>query len=185
MGDGRSNWGIGLLTIAAALLIAAVTIVATAPTDRGQHWGSPGVVVLLVVGASCLVAALWLVGAIPAALNVCVRGASHVKRFPARVAHWSPIIWRGFPSGRENADVPAGALVFLHATYGVENEWQLDVTDSLNKLVSDGRLDIVVNNETMGEDPSPGRLKLLTVEYAADGAKHTNSFLEGTHIVLP
>jgi hypothetical protein len=75
-------------------------------------------------------------------------------------------------------------LVFLHAAYGASDS-KVDVTDRLNGFILNGRLTIVVDNQTMGGDPAEDREKTLWVEFTSSGKRYTSSLSEGTSIVLP
>ena len=60
-----------------------------------------------------------------------------------------------------------------------------DAAERLSDLVSNGRLDFVVNNATIGGDPSPGQPKILRIDYRVNGELRQNTFAEGTHVILP
>jgi hypothetical protein len=75
-------------------------------------------------------------------------------------------------------------LSFLHASYGTSDS-KVDVTDLLNGLILNGRLTLIVDNATMGGDPAENQAKTLWVEFTSFGKRYTNSFSEGTSIILP
>jgi hypothetical protein len=90
----------------------------------------------------------------------------------ARFTGWGGGDWgrgrweRGW--GEENADNPVGELFIVRAIYGFGNQAS-DVTDRLRSMARDGRLDIAVDNDTMGSDPAPGRRKSLSIVYSIGG----------------
>jgi hypothetical protein len=102
------------------------------------------------------------------------------------LAKLSPFTWRGFPIGwrgfpkRKRSE----ALVIIDAVYGAHGKEQ-DVTRRLNGLVSNGVLDIIVDNLTMGGDPAEGQEKTLRIRWEAEGEPGASSFSEGTHMVVP
>jgi hypothetical protein len=58
-----------------------------------------------------------------------------------------------------------GQLNVVRAIYGVRGQTQ-DVTGRVQAMVRDGRLDIEVNNDTMGIDPAPNVQKTLWLTYS-------------------
>jgi hypothetical protein len=75
----------------------------------------------------------------------------------------------------------------MRATYGVGDR-TADVTDRLNSLIEDGRLDFIADNPTLvlGDDPAPDEFKTLIVRFVGvDGREKSIAFNEGTHVTLP
>jgi hypothetical protein len=71
------------------------------------------------------------------------------------------------------------------AQYGVENNMK-DVADILKRRIILGRIEnFPVTNESLGGDPAPGSVKMLTVKYSYMGQSHTSNFREGLMISLP
>lgn len=75
-------------------------------------------------------------------------------------------------------------LRITHARYGTGLK-VLDVRDQLNGLIEDGRLNFVVDEETMGGDPAPGQEKRLILRWVQNGKDSDRSFHEGTFVGLP
>ncbi len=80
--------------------------------------------------------------------------------------------------------VAARGLYIVSAIYGVSGQ-EIDVTARLKDLISDGVLDITVDNKTMGSDPAPNKPKQLRVRWLVDGVEDASLFNEQTHVVLP
>ena len=71
--------------------------------------------------------------------------------------------------------------------YGVGDR-RADVTERLNELIEDGRLDVIADDATLvlGDDPAPDEFKTLIVRFTdADGREKGIAFNEGTHFTLP
>ncbi|MBI1739503.1 MAG: hypothetical protein HYR57_01270 [Candidatus Koribacter versatilis] len=84
-------------------------------------------------------------------------------------------------SGRGNQ----GRLNIVKATYGAGNRNQ-DVTERLRSLIREGRLDIAVDNDTLGTDPAPGSRKTLWVSYSAGGGSQQQTRVqEGGRVSIP
>lgn len=78
-----------------------------------------------------------------------------------------------------------GQLNIVRATYGAGNRTQ-DVTGRLRSLVRDGRLQITVNNDSMGTDPAPGSRKTLSVSYSNGGNSQQQARVsEGGQLSIP
>jgi hypothetical protein len=61
-------------------------------------------------------------------------------------------------------------LQIQHAVYGaVDGDGAVDVTARLSKLIKDGRLEVMVNNDLSGADPALMHKKDLLVDYVYDG----------------
>jgi alpha-L-rhamnosidase len=79
-----------------------------------------------------------------------------------------------------------GALIIRHAVYeAVANKGSADVTAALRRRVQNGRLDVKVDNDTMGVDPAPNIVKQLRIEYEYDGQTFKKEFDENLPLVLP
>ena len=76
-------------------------------------------------------------------------------------------------------------LTILRATYG-EGDRRRDVTGILRSLIRDGRLELPVNNGSMGGDPAHGAHKSLWVSYSVGGRDPQEVRVnEGNRIILP
>ncbi len=75
-------------------------------------------------------------------------------------------------------------LRILKAVYGAFPEW-IDATASVKALVADGELHIPANNGTAGDDPAPGVVKRLRLEFIHDGRHHNVATNENQAIDLP
>jgi hypothetical protein len=76
-------------------------------------------------------------------------------------------------------------LRVTRATYG-SNYRTADVTDRLNSQIQGDQLNLQVNSNTMGGDPSPGRNKTLNVEYAINGQQSNQIVInDGDWLRLP
>ena len=79
----------------------------------------------------------------------------------------------------------ADLLTIESAQYGAQGKWS-EVADILRRRIAAGRIDnFRVNNESMGGDPLPGVVKVLTVKYSYMGKSHSASFTENEVISLP
>jgi hypothetical protein len=63
-----------------------------------------------------------------------------------------------------------GRLNIIKAMYGAPGRSQ-DVSRQLQSLVRNGRLNVTVNNSTMGTDPAPGASKTLRLTYSSGKGK--------------
>jgi len=75
-------------------------------------------------------------------------------------------------------------LRITRALYGT-GKHIVDVTAQLNSQIRQGRLSIPVNNDTMGGDPYPNRVKTLQVAYTVDGRSNRVTLNEGDYLQLP
>ena len=71
----------------------------------------------------------------------------------------------------------------VKATYGTQRK-QIDVTEKLNSLIKNNRLEICVSNDIAG-DPDKGRKKTLTVQYQIGEKIETVNIDEGCTITFP
>jgi len=71
-----------------------------------------------------------------------------------------------------------------HAAYGKEGKGK-DVTQRLRAMVRDNRLDIEVNNDTMGGDPNEHTKKTLKVDYTYMGRRQSKVVNEHDRLQLP
>ncbi len=117
-------------------------------------------------------------------------GRAKVLRLQVRNASGG-IQWLTF---RENAPVRLqmsgeygslrSRLEITRAEYG-SGDRNFDVTARLNSQVQNGRLDMQVNNNTMGGDPARGIAKRLRVEYTYDGRPQQMVINENSQLYLP
>jgi len=77
-----------------------------------------------------------------------------------------------------------GRLVIERASYGDGRRWS-DVTERVRSMARGGRLDMRVENETFGFDPTPGRSKSLIVVYSVDGVRQEVRVPERGRLSLP
>jgi hypothetical protein len=75
-------------------------------------------------------------------------------------------------------------LRILRADYGAEGR-VVDVTDALRSRIDDGRLNLRVDNYSLGVDPMPGVHKWLRVEYVYRGERRNITVDEKTFLRLP
>lgn len=73
-------------------------------------------------------------------------------------------------------------LKVINAIYGSERN-TFDMTKELNQLVSNNRLEFVLNNEIVG-DPHPGVVKQLNITYEINGERQTRTYNEGAKVVI-
>jgi hypothetical protein len=75
-------------------------------------------------------------------------------------------------------------LRILRAYYGADGEF-INVTDSVQSQLVDGRIYLRVNNASMGGDPLPGHRKWLRVLYAVGSERRSAFIEEKTDLQLP
>jgi hypothetical protein len=75
-------------------------------------------------------------------------------------------------------------LQIMRAYYGAEGQF-VNVTDALRSRMDDGRLNLHVDNYSMGVDPMPGVHKSLRVLYVLDGERRNVVVDEKTDLRLP
>jgi len=75
-------------------------------------------------------------------------------------------------------------LRIVRATYASGRNSR-DVTSQLQSMVVNNRLNIVVNNQTMGGDPAPGQSKQLYVQYEYNGNRQSRTVSENSRLKLP
>ncbi len=75
-------------------------------------------------------------------------------------------------------------LRIISAAYGSGHQFR-DVTDSLKRWIRQDRLDIRVDNETLGTDPAPNRRKELRITYEYAGESKTINVREGDRCNIP
>ena len=61
----------------------------------------------------------------------------------------------------------------------------VDVTDALNSRIQNGRLEMRLDGNSLGDDPAPGRSKTLTVHYTYNGHPAQAIFRDGDNVRLP
>ncbi len=95
---------------------------------------------------------------------------------------WGQGGWQGGWGG--DAGGGRHRLAIVSARYG-EGRRSRDVTERVRSFVRNGRLDIVVDNDSFGFDPAPGRVKTLSIEYTLDGDRRDVRVPEGGRLRLP
>ncbi len=77
-------------------------------------------------------------------------------------------------------------LVIESAKYGAKGNYR-DVTSILQSMVKDGKLELVVSNDSLldGDDPISGTPKKLHVKYTCAGESHTVTVAEWETLSLP
>jgi hypothetical protein len=82
-----------------------------------------------------------------------------------------------------------GDLKILKAEYGYfadeSGENCANVTEIISKSVADGNLTIVAANNLLKEDPAPGMIKELQIDYRVNGANKQVQIIEGQSVTLP
>jgi len=87
-----------------------------------------------------------------------------------------------------NIGRPGGSRGFriAKAEYGdVAGRYRVDVTQRLQNMVRNNRLDITVNNSTMGVDPAPRQAKQLFVRYTQMGRASERTAPENSQLRIP
>ena len=88
------------------------------------------------------------------------------------------------PSTYGQAPAQGRALHINHAAYGKQGKGQ-DITGRIRAAVRDNRVDIEVNNDTMGGDPNEHVKKSLKVDYTYMGRRMTKVVNEHDRLQLP
>lgn len=88
------------------------------------------------------------------------------------------------PTSLKSEAVSSDDLVIRSATYGAKDS-QIDVTQILNSNIKDGKLELSVRNENLGDDPIYGEVKKLEVEYSYAGDIHKRVVNEKDVLTLP
>ena len=77
-------------------------------------------------------------------------------------------------------------LRIAKAEYGdIGGRYRVDVTQRLQDMVRNHRLDITVNNSTMGVDPAPRQSKQLFVRYTQNGRAYERTVPENGQLRIP
>jgi Domain of unknown function (DUF3395) len=93
-------------------------------------------------------------------------------------------MFAGGPGGGGNGGGPI--LRILNANYiPVQGSGGRDVTNRLQGMVRNNRLNINVTNQTMGGDPALGTSKKLTVVYQFQGRTSNVTVLENSRLSIP
>jgi hypothetical protein len=75
-------------------------------------------------------------------------------------------------------------LVINKASYGSPSGSSVDVTGAVSKMVKDGVLNFTVSPTTLGiDDPAPGQLKTLEIDYTINGGKKNAMFKKDNDLV--
>ena len=75
-------------------------------------------------------------------------------------------------------------LTIVKAVYA-SRDIQKDVTALLAGMIHDGQIQTDINNDKLGGDPSPGKSKILTVDYRTATGEFTVTATEGQTLVIP
>ena len=88
-------------------------------------------------------------------------------------------VWIDAPPARQ-----ASGLQIVKAEYGYVGNYT-DVTDAVQAMVKDGRIDMKVGFKEVGiPDPNPNKQKQLQVEYTINGAPSSGKFKDGQRFKL-
>ena len=119
---------------------------------------------------------------------------NHVKELFIRIRHWDGAVeefrYPEYSHVNLELDPDAGydwherELHIMRAYYGGEAHF-VNVTEQLRNMKRDGRIFIVVNNQTMGGDPDPRVRKFLRVLYWHDGQRRQVVVPEYGELRLP
>ena len=87
---------------------------------------------------------------------------------------------------RKAGPPPADPIEIRSAHYGVGTKL-IEVTDRVRSHVSKGVLNILATNTMLcpGDDPYPGTVKSLTIDYTLNGRDRTIEIIEGSRLILP
>ena len=102
-------------------------------------------------------------------------------------AHFVRNDWDGnWNPGRPGVGGGARGFRIAKAEYGdVNGKYKIDVTQRLQSLTRNYRLDITVSNATMGVDPAPGQRKQLYVSYTQMGRAYNTTVAENGQLRIP
>lgn len=78
----------------------------------------------------------------------------------------------------------ASGLYIVSASYGAGDRF-IDVRQRLQSRVQNDRLELQVNNSSMGADPSKGSSKMLRVRYEYAGRRHDMTVAENQRLSIP
>src|SRR5438309_4118575 len=87
------------------------------------------------------------------------------------------------PDQNNNTSTNTGSLQINRATYGSAYR-STDVTSRLSSQIRGDQLNLQVNNDTMGGDPSPNQAKTLNVQYTVNGRSNQVVVNEGNMLRL-
>lgn len=74
-------------------------------------------------------------------------------------------------------------LVIKEATYGLGAN-TADVTKTLQSMIKDDSIDVIVSPKSMGTDPSVGSAKKLSVIYLVDGVQDQKTIADGSQFAI-
>lgn len=89
-----------------------------------------------------------------------------------------------YDTEKSRGEGTGNGLRIIKAIYGAGNA-QVDVTENMKKMISNGQLAVKVNNETMGHDPVQGIWKALIIRYETREGEFGAYADEGTNLVIP
>ena len=107
-----------------------------------------------------------------------------VFRQPADTAH---IVATHYTPTGKSSEQPPPELTIVKAEYGVfaaADDESIDVTAAVKRLVAQGQHRIHASN-TLANDPAPGEVKELRIEYFAKGKRKVQTVSEGQTLDLP
>jgi hypothetical protein len=106
--------------------------------------------------------------------------------FRAKVQDDHLVAVQSHPASEHQARLKPAKIKIHKAVYGIFSEKSADVTEKVRSLLSDGTREIRASNDlTEDDDPAPGVVKRLRVEFLLDGKHKTLTAVEGSTLKLP
>lgn len=87
-------------------------------------------------------------------------------------------------AGGTTSTTGTSELQIVSASYGADNRF-MDVRERMQSSVQNGRLNLQVNNSSMGGDPNQGRAKTLRLRYTWDARTYDVTARENQRLTIP
>ncbi len=99
-----------------------------------------------------------------------------------RYLDFADVLIQRLESSKDEHSLNHKTLKVIEAYYGTTKK-RLEMTKELNQLISNNRLEFVLNNEIVG-DPDLGTVKQLELTFEINGDRQTQIFNEGEKVII-